>query len=129
MKARPSGTQADLFEKYFPGESYTTSFEPSPEQRVAMTRHAQSYARDGDELKLFLMAFGLMAYDSSDGKATGGPGARRKRGNADLSSTHCKNEHPRVQFSRIGGDGYWRCLACERASKSRQRAKRKQQAA
>ena len=83
----------------------------------------------GDELNRALQALGLTSYERVLNPRGRDAWTRRKPGNANMSSTHCKNEHPRAQFSRIGADGYWRCMACERASKARQRAKRKQQAA
>lgn len=99
MKTQPSGTQADMYEKCFPGEAYTTTFEPSPEQREAMTRHAQSQARDGDELKTFMMAFGLMDYDVVPERPLTG---------------ECVRGHDRSTYSRWRSDGYMECKLCKR---------------
>jgi hypothetical protein len=128
MKTQPSGTAVDLYARYFPGEPYTTVFEPTPEQPVAVTRHAQVAARNGAELEQFMKALGVMSY-----QPTAQPSKRPAHPKRDAArAIACPQGHDRKQHSTADRSGRMYCVICKRADGERRReraAMRKKEAA
>ncbi|MDR6172611.1 hypothetical protein [Curtobacterium sp. SORGH_AS_0776] len=100
MTKQQGGTAHDLFARYFPGDPYTTTFEPTAVQTVNVTRHAQRQATNGDELKAFMQALGLMSYDSKSTER--------------VITGQCKRGHDRAVHAKVRADGFVECRLCKR---------------
>lgn len=106
-----------MYAKYFPGEKYTITFEPSAAQSVSVTRLAQKQATDGAELKMFLQALGLIASPTVEAPLK--KPAHPKRDAARKLA--CPQGHDRKQFSAEDRSGRMYCLICKRADGERRR--------
>lgn len=129
-----SGTQVDMYAKYFPGEKYTTVFEPTPEQATAVTAHAESYA-NSDELTTLMQMLGLTPSVSAFNPKARDAWTRKwpsKQKRDAARAIACPQGHDRKQHSTADRSGRMYCVICKRADGERRReraAMRKKEAA
>lgn len=128
-----AGTHASLFAAYFPGEPYTITFEPTPEQSASMIRLAGSHTDNNTQADVLLQMLGIIPSESAFNPTARDAWAKKKprvrNSKADLSSTVCVHGHNRDQFSRIDRSGNWRCRECDRIARARMRAAKREDTA
>jgi len=115
MTNNNSGTAVDMYARYFPGEPYTTSFEPTPEQSAAMVRLTSAHTQNNTEAETLLMMLGVIPSESAFN-----PTARDAWTKAKPTVTEsgtCKNGHARARYTFINSAGARRCRECHRISK------------
>jgi len=120
-----SGTQADMFAKYFPGEPWAISFEPTPEQSAAMIRLTSSRTDNNTQAETLLMILGVIPSESAF-NPTARDAWTKAKPTVNESGT-CKNGHVREVYTYVNSDGAMRCRECRRISNraSEQRAREK----
>lgn len=128
MTNNNSGTAVDMYARYFPGDPYTISFEPTPEQSAAMIRLTSARTDSNTEAETLLMMLGVIPSESAFN-----PTARDAWTKAKPTVTEsgtCKNGHARDRYTFINSAGARRCRECHRISKraSEQRAREKKAA-
>jgi hypothetical protein len=129
MTNNNSGTAVDMYARYFPGEPYTISFEPTPEQSAAMIRLTSARTENNTEAEVLLMMLGVIPSESAFNPTARDAWTKKKpraASKADLSSTVCVHGHNRDQFSRIDAEGKWRCRECDRIAQARLRAAKRE---
>lgn len=133
-----AGTHASMFAAYFPGDAYTITFEPTPEQSSAMVRLATKHADSDSQAETLLMMLGIIPSESAfnptahDAWTRKPPRHEPTYANVEVGldgSTMCRNGHVRSDYSYMNAQGKVRCRACGNASVAAYRARVKERKA
>jgi len=114
MTNNNSGTAVDMYARYFPGEPYTISFEPTPEQSAAMIRLTSTHTDNNTEAETLLMMLGVIPSESAF-NPTARDAWTKAKPNVTAKGT-CKNGHVREVHTYVNSDGAMRCRECRRVS-------------
>lgn len=132
-----AGTHASMYAAYFPGDPYTTTFEPTPEQSSSMIRLAGDYADDDSQAEVLLQMLGIIpsesafnptARDAWTKKPSRVPEKKPNVAVAPNGSTVCKQGHVRAEYSFLDPRGHIRCRKCHAQSIKASRERRKARA-
>lgn len=123
-----AGTHASMFAAYFPGDAYTITFEPTPEQSTAMTRMVTKHAANDDESQTMLQMLGILPSVGARNPTARDAWTRtqNKLNTGDPTiSKHCRNGHLRTEYTYVDVNGSLRCRQCRRIYDRARDAKRR----
>lgn len=131
---RNSGTETDLFNRYFPGEPWTIEFVPTDAQSDALKRMVEGRAANPDVRATLMQMLGLETSTSAAPTTDIGKRARTSPVQAqrnERSKRQCPQGHPRATHSALDRRGRPYCMTCraELGERRREEARARKAAA
>lgn len=127
-----AGTHSSMFAAYFPGEKYTITFEPTPEQSDAITRMVTARSTSDAESETMLQMLGIIPSEGAFNPSARDAWTKRPPHHAPHyptvemaadGSINCKNDHLRATYSYINEKGKVRCRKCQADTTAAYRAR------